>query len=85
MDKNGHFPWLCWCLPELTTTGNSEKVSLEEQFSGPFAVSLGMLTPLRGEAQDLSCRGNQVETQKTKVELQGAHRCIHCIDRKSVV
>lgn len=38
-------------------------VSLEEQFSGPFAVSLGMLTPLRGKAQDLSC--NQVATPKT--------------------
>ena len=42
-----------------------KKVSLEEQFSGPFAVSLGMLTPLRGQAQDLSCCGNQVETPKT--------------------
>ena len=65
-----------------------ETVSLEEQFSGPFAVSLGMLTPLRGKAQDLSChtqiRGNQTKRprgnhEEKKGEQQGTHRCIHCI------
>ena len=63
--KMGIFHGYVGVYQSLQPLEEVKTVSLEEQFSGPFAVSLGMLTPLRGKAQDLSCGSNQVETPKT--------------------